>query len=89
MVPVVAVLNANGDSLPDIYMTGNLVPDKLFINEGHLHFKDATAESGILTKNKRLVDGVPSLTSTMTATMTYNVCRSRWKDSLAHPSLCE
>src|SRR5258706_10728271 len=28
----VAILNANGDSLPDIYFTGNMVPDRLFIN---------------------------------------------------------
>src|SRR4029078_12061685 len=36
----VAILNANGDSLPDIYFSGNIVADRLFINEGNLHFKD-------------------------------------------------
>src|SRR6185295_7400544 len=54
----VAVLNANGDSLPDLYFSGNIVPDKLFINEGDLHFKDVTAQAGILTKNKGWSTGV-------------------------------
>src|SRR5437868_15447362 len=28
----VAVLNYNNDSLPDLYFTGNIVPDELYVN---------------------------------------------------------
>jgi hypothetical protein len=41
----VAVGDVNGDSLPDIYFTGNQVSNKLFVNLGNLHFKDITNES--------------------------------------------
>lgn len=37
----VAILNINGDSLPDLYMTGNKVADQIYINEGNMRFKNA------------------------------------------------
>jgi enediyne biosynthesis protein E4 len=30
----VAVLDVNGDDLPDLFFTGNMVPSKLYLNEG-------------------------------------------------------
>lgn len=80
----VAVLNANGDSLPDLYFTGNIVPDKLFINEGNLHFKDVTEQAGILTKNKGWSTGVSIVDINNDGWDDIYVCRSRWKDSLAN-----
>jgi len=80
----VAVLNANGDSLPDLYFTGNLVHDKLFINEGNLHFKDVTEQAGILTKNKGWSTGVSIVDINNDGLDDIYVCRSRWKDSLAN-----
>jgi hypothetical protein len=38
----VAVVDLNGDLLPDLYFTGNMTEDKLYLNQGNLTFKDIT-----------------------------------------------
>jgi len=43
----VGIGDVNGDDLPDVYLTANMGPNKLFINEGDMHFRDITEEAGI------------------------------------------
>lgn len=43
----VAIGDVNGDGLPDIYLTANQLPAKLYLNLGHLRFRDITAEAGV------------------------------------------
>ena len=43
----VAVGDVNGDSLPDVYLTANMGPDALYLNEGSLRFTDVTEEAGL------------------------------------------
>jgi len=43
----VGVADLNGDSLPDIYLSGNQVPGRLYLNRGDLRFEDATAAAGV------------------------------------------
>jgi hypothetical protein len=43
----VAVGDVNGDSLPDIYITGNYESDHLYLNKGGLHFEDVTTRAGL------------------------------------------
>jgi hypothetical protein len=74
----------NHDSLPDLYFTGNLVHDRLFINEGNMHFKDVTEQAGSSRRTKAGQQVSASSTSTMMVSMIIYVCRSRWKDSLSH-----
>lgn len=48
----VAIGDFNNDSLPDIYFTGNRVPNKLYINRGHLHFEDVSQQAGVEAREK-------------------------------------
>jgi enediyne biosynthesis protein E4 len=43
----VAVGDFNGDGLPDLYFTGSQVSNKLYLNMGHLTFRDVTGEAGV------------------------------------------
>jgi hypothetical protein len=43
----VAIGDVNGDGLPDIYLTANSLPARLYLNLGHLHFRDITVQAGV------------------------------------------
>ncbi|SHF35179.1 Repeat domain-containing protein [Cnuella takakiae] len=48
----VAIGDVNSDSLPDVFFTANMGPNKLYLNKGNFRFEEVTQKAGIGKKGK-------------------------------------
>ncbi|MEO5943200.1 MAG: VCBS repeat-containing protein [Ferruginibacter sp.] len=76
----VAVGDFNNDGLMDIYFTGNEVPNKLYLNEGGMKFKDITASAGV-DGGKGWSNGVTLVDINNDGLLDIYVCKGGYRDS--------
>jgi hypothetical protein len=75
----VGIGDFNNDGLQDIYFTGSLVPNKLYLNKGHLKFEDITKAAGVDGEGK-WCKGVAVVDINNDGWMDMYVCASMNKD---------
>ncbi len=78
----VGIGDVNNDGLPDIYFTGNEVPNKLYLNLGGLRFKDITESAGV-GGNGRWNNGVTMADVNGDGLLDIYVCKGGWHDTEA------
>ena len=75
-----AIADFNNDGMQDIYFTGNMVGNALYLNEGNLKFKDVTLESGATGENK-WCSGVAVVDINADGWQDIYVCATTYEDS--------
>lgn len=76
----VGIGDINNDGLSDIYFTGNEVPNKLYLNEGNLKFRDITQTAGV-GGNGKWNNGVTMLDINADGFLDIYVCKGGWQDT--------
>ena len=70
----------NNDGLVDMYFTGNEVPNKLYLNEGNLKFKDITESAGV-QGNGKWNNGVTMVDINNDGLLDIYVCKGGWHET--------
>ena len=78
----VGIGDINNDGLADVYFTGNEVPNKLYLNEGNLKFKDITESAGV-EGNGKWNNGVTMVDVNKDGLLDIYVCKGGYHDTEA------
>ena len=76
----VAIGDINNDGFSDLYFTGNEVPNRLYLNEGNLRFRDITETAGV-QGNGRWNNGVTMVDINSDGLLDIYVCKGGWHDT--------
>jgi enediyne biosynthesis protein E4 len=84
----VAVADVNNDGLDDIFLTGNQVENKLFLNKGNLKFQDISLAAGIKKPDSLMwSSGVTIIDINADGLKDIYICNTFRKDSLLRKNL--
>lgn len=76
----VAVADFNNDGLQDLFFTGNMVSNRLYLNQGDLTFKDVTDPSGTSGSDKWYT-GVSIVDINGDGLQDIYICAGRWNEA--------
>lgn len=73
----VCVGDINNDELPDLFFTGNMSPNRLYLNRGNLTFEDVTSVIN-LNKGNDWCTGANMIDINQDGNLDIYICRSGW-----------
>ncbi len=76
----VALADFNGDGLPDIFFTGNMISNKMYLNKGNLKFEDVTEKAGV-AGNKKWFNGAAVIDINNDGKKDIYLCATVYKDA--------